>query len=214
MLTLSGPVATTRNRTVPVDASVRTIRCFLSPLCWPARGCIDPSVPTSLSGASRDHGAFCVKDLKQSSQATQQRDAWAQWRRASEAPCLIYSVGIGWTGVELEWEHALHAATGCEVHAFDPTPGLAGPVAERSARVSGVHFHPLGLRDGFAARRSGGRSSAWHRTSTQYEAIDPAQLLSFRELQQRLGHTGRAQHRIVDVLGWGHAACRSDGMYG
>lgn len=130
----------------------------------------------------------------------------------SDADCLIYSVGIGWTGGDLAWERALRTATGCEVHAFDPTPdlhpreGAAG--TEATGGKNGVHFHALGLRDGFAARhaaRSGG-GKLLHTTSTQYLPIDPARLLSFRELQRRLGHTGRTLALLaVDCEGceWG-----------
>ena len=57
----------------------------------------------------------------------------------------------------------LHNASGCEVHAFDPTRSFA------PQPMPGVFFHSLGLRDGFAARAGGPTTNA-----AEYGAIDPA----------------------------------------
>ena len=63
--------------------------------------------------------------------------------------CLVYSFGVS---DDSSFEEEMHELMGCEVHSFDPTPGLNPPAVKYPSAIT---FHPWGLRgvDGTFAMR-------------------------------------------------------------
>jgi len=91
-----------------------------------ARGSRIHEPSRSLPGAARigsDYGGWVV-DLQQMS-----------------AESVVYAVGVG---EDITFDLGLIAAIGCNVHAFDPTPGAVKWV-ERQSVPAQFHFHPVGL---------------------------------------------------------------------
>ena len=58
------------------------------------------------------------------------------------ASSTCYCVGVG---EDISFDRALMDATGCEVHAFDPTPKAKRFVTEHCTRLPRFHFHDVGV---------------------------------------------------------------------
>lgn len=109
---------------------------------------------------------------------------------------IIYSVGIG---VDVTFDEAVIAATGCHVFGFDPTPFAIEFIATREASPSfkqRFRFEPIGLWDSetvltfFAPRTRGwvGSFSALNLQGTQEEDSIRAPVERLSHLMKRLGH--------------------------
>jgi len=58
-------------------------------------------------------------------------------------PCIIYGFGVGYHD---EWDIEVATKLPCEVHSFDPTPGVVAWMEKRKRGIPDrMHFHPWGI---------------------------------------------------------------------
>jgi len=102
--------------------------------------------------------------------------------RRIKSPCLVYSFGGSFSD---SFEHEVQKLTGCEIHIFDPTPGVAEVMAPK--QPPGITYHALGLSgsDGFV---------------TISNKQVPAKKLS--SIMQQLGHVGRKIEILKVDIEW------------
>lgn len=68
---------------------------------------------------------------------------WTVLREFLNRDSVVYSVGVG---LDTSFDVEIMREIGCDVHAFDPTPGLGELLAEQKLGPD-FHFHAVGLSD-------------------------------------------------------------------
>lgn len=133
---------------------------------------------------SRYNGkSVCLKDLSEES--------------------LVYSFGVGY---DISFDLELIERTGCQVHAFDPTPEVALWLSKQETPEQ-FRFHPWGLShsDGkatfsFVDREESADFTLVSETETQEENSFEAEVLTLETIMMRLGHE-RLDLLKIDIEG-------------
>lgn len=103
---------------------------------------------------------------------------------------VVYSCGIG---ENTSFDLALIAATGCSVHAFDPTPRARAHAEATAARDARFHFHPYGVWSSDGVQRFYAPSNPAHVSHSigspqQTEHYLDADCRTLESLMRELGH--------------------------
>ena len=107
------------------------------------------------------------------------------------ADSLVYSFGVGY---DISFDLDLIERTGCEIHAFDPTPAVAEWLGKQDTPAQ-FHFHPWGLSDrdevaqfAFVDREESADFTLVDETATQENRSFDAEVFQLKSILERLGH--------------------------
>lgn len=120
-----------------------------------------------------------------------------------DAGSLVYSFGVGF---DISFDLDLIERTGCEIHAFDPTPAVQDWLKTQDTPER-FHFHPWGLsdRDGaarfsFVDREESADFTLVAETETRADKTFEAEVFRLESILWKLGHD-RLDILKIDIEG-------------